>query len=342
MTTTTGRPSAPWAVSPGGRPGPALAACLRAAIAAPSLHNTQPWRFRLGGDPCGAAIDVLADPHRHLPVVDPVRRELTISIGAAVLNLRVAMLARGRTPVLRLLPDPAEPNLLARVTPGGHAAESDTVRLLDRAIPRRRTNRRPFLDLPVPPEVLTDLAAAAEVEGSRLAFLDPALRDGTLSLVRTAEHRRRNDPRYWAELARWTREDPDRRDGVPRAAFGPWPVLESLPLRDFGLVQPARRRRVARFEHEPVVAVLYTPGDGPMEWLRAGESLERVLLTATVQGVASTLMTQPMELPDLRELLTDTARGHAPQAIIRFGYGPPSPPTPRRWLGEVLVPAGRQ
>lgn len=326
-----------WRVAADGTPGPILAECLEAAVAAPSVHNTQPWRFRLrdGG------IEVLADRARHLAFVDPQAREMTISVGAAVLNLRVAILAHGRVPALDLMPSADDPDLLARVVPEPKVANHETARLLAHAIPHRRTNRRPFEDIPVPPEVLEELAAAARVEHADLMVVDPLLRDAVFSIVRAAEDQRRTDPAYWAELDRWTRPIPGRRDGIPREAFGPWSVLESVPIRDFGLLQPPRRRRAVPFEHEPTLAVLYTAGDGPHEWLRAGQALERALLTATVRGLATTLMTQPIEIPQLRTLLANGATGRTAQAIIRIGYGPPTPPTPRRPLADVLIPAAK-
>ncbi len=322
-----------WRLDRDGRPGPMLRACLEAAVAAPSVHNSQPWRFRVRDD----AVEVLADPGRQLDLVDPHGREMVISIGAAVLNLRVAMLAHGRVPIMQLLSAPTEPRLLARITFGATAQAPETARVLAHAIPLRRTNRRPFSDVPVPPEVLAELGEAARAEGAHLTPVGPELRDGIFDLVRVAETRRRNDPGYWIELARWTRDLPNRRDGVPPEAFGPWPVLDSVPVRDFGLVQTGHRRWVTPFEHASTVAVLSTSGDGRHEWLRAGQALQRVLLTATVRGVATTLMTQPLEFPELRDLLADRQAGRTVQAILRLGYGPPSPPTPRRPVDEVLV-----
>ena len=324
-----------WVISRTGMPGPLLAECLEAAIAAPSVHNTQPWLFRLrdGG------VDVLADRSRQLGVIDPQGREVAISVGAAVFNLRVAMLARGRLPILRPLPYPDRPAVLARVSPGPIAnRRSDTAHLLAEAIPRRRTNRQPFEDTPVPAPVLADLAVAAKAEGAMLHVLDEERRNAVFGLVRTAENRRRWDAGYQAELSRWAHREPGRRDGVPPEAFGPWPVLESVPIRDFGPARPPRRRHAEFFEHEPVAGVLYSSGDGAREWLRAGQALERTLLTATVHGLATTLMTQPLEFPELRDLLSDAAARRTAQAIIRIGYGPPSPATPRRPLSEVLLP----
>src|SRR6266568_7572636 len=84
---------------------------LAAATAAPSLHNTQPWRFAVDG----TRISLHADPNRQLRGVDPQGRQLLISCGAALFNLRLAAGYLGREPRVRLLPDPADPRLIARV-----------------------------------------------------------------------------------------------------------------------------------------------------------------------------------------------------------------------------------
>ncbi|GAA4473958.1 Acg family FMN-binding oxidoreductase [Phytohabitans houttuyneae] len=325
-----------WTADADGVPSGALRACLEDAVAAPSVHNTQPWRFRV----CGGTIEVFADRGRRLDVLDPNGRELYISLGAAVFNLRAAMLARGRVPVLRLLPEPSEPDLVARVTVGPATRPPATAIMLADAIPRRHTNRQPFTDIPVPEEALTDLTVAADTERARLVITDPAARDAVLDVVRIAEQRRRHDPAYWRELSEWTRPGVERRDGVPPEAFGPWDALEVVPIRDFSVVRPARRRKPVPFERAPTIAVLYTRGDTPDEWLRGGQALQRVLLTATVRGLASTIMTQPVEVPHLRALLQDASDGYAAQAVLRFGYGPFSAASARRPLEEVLVTAG--
>nr|MDT0660404.1 nitroreductase family protein [Micromonospora sp. DSM 115978] len=336
----TDGPDSGWRVHPDGSPGPALADCLLAAMAAPSKHNSQPWRFAL--HPGG--IDVYADRSRRLPVTDPLDRELTISVGAAVFNLRVAVLAHGRLPLLTVSPDPARPDLLARLTLGPRVAGDDTVRLLHRAIPRRHTNRRPFRDVAIPGQVLDELAAAARAEGAVLTVPTPVGErrgldgpDPVLEVVGLGDRHCLADPAYWLELDRWTREWPGRRDGVPSAAFGPWPASRTVPIRDFGLLRLVPRRGVRRFERRPTVAVLRTTGDRPRDWLRAGQALQRVLLTATVRGLASTLMTQPLEVPRLRAALADPA-GRTAQVVIRFGYGPPSAAAPRRPLADLLGP----
>ena len=117
-----------------------LASCVRAAIRAPSLHNSQPWRFRYRS----GGVEVFADQTRRLEVIDPSGRELMISVGAAIFNLRLAMRQLGRVPTVRLFPDPAAPNLVAAVVPGAIAPPSGALSTLADAIPHRHTNRRPF------------------------------------------------------------------------------------------------------------------------------------------------------------------------------------------------------
>ena len=164
-----------------------MSECLAAAVAAPSIHNSQPWRFRIRED----GIDVYADWGRRLEVIDPSGRELLMSLGAAVFNLRLAMRQRGRTPALRWWPDSAEPHLVARVVTGPAVALSPGLGALAEAIPRRHTNRRPFARVVVPASVLDELTGAAGVEGATLRVADPVSRGAILSLIHTAEQRLR-------------------------------------------------------------------------------------------------------------------------------------------------------
>jgi nitroreductase len=329
-----GMSAASWWRDPDGPPGPALRECLAAATAAPSLHNSQPWLFHLrrGG------IDVYADRERQLPVIDPAGRELFISVGAALFNLRVAIRVHGRVPVQHLLPEPVAPNLAGRITLGPGVAPSNTVRALAWAVGHRHSNRWPFADLPVPPALLADLVNAARAEGGRLVIADAPLRDRVLELTARAERRWCDDPAYRQELTQWTRA---RRtvDGIPPDTYGPRSA--DLPVRDFGLVRSPRIRRTLPFEAEPTIALLYTP-DSALAWLRAGQALERVLLTARLRGLGVSLLTQALELPRLRDQLTDhrdgRGRGDRPQAILRLGYALQSAPAPpRRPVTTVLL-----
>jgi len=347
-----GRAQGPWRPEPGAAqhegmtatildtagdaPGQLLRECLRAATSAPSVHNTQPWLFR----PHGNAVDVLVDRSRQLRVLDPSGREMFVSVGAATFNLRVALRAHDRPSEAAVTPDPAEPDLAARVTAIGQAAATPAAVALAEAIPHRHTNRRPFADTAVPAAVLDELADAATVEDAVLLVADRALRNGVLSLTRTAENRTRGDRRYRDELADWTTPPGiGRRDGVPRQAFGPRDTNAALPLRDLAAGHGAPTA-VVEFEPDPTILLLFTGADTPADWVRAGMALQRILLTATVRGLAATPLTQLTEVPPLRELLADTAAGRVVQTVLRIGYPlTPSVATPRRPVEEVLVPA---
>lgn len=322
-----------WTVDGHGRLTPALTDCLSAAGAAPSIHNTQPWRFDVHDE----QIDVYADRLRQLDVLDPSGREMFISVGAAVLNLRVAVLAHGRLAVFQPFPDPTRPDLAARVSVDRPESAPYIARQLAWAISQRHTNRHPFTSEAIPEEVQTELAAAAEIEGADLFFADPPLSHAILSTVRTAHTRQRADADYVLELAAWTRPSRARRDGVPAAAFAPPDLDERIPLRDFGLAYPAKMAWPAVFEDDPAVAVIYTDGDHPADWLAAGQALERVLLTATLRRVQATPMTQPLEIPQLRSLFDDSANGRVAQIILRLGYGTQSMGTPRRPVSDLLL-----
>ena len=310
----------------------ALVRCIESASLAPSLHNSQPWRFRIDG----TAIEVYADRARQLQVLDPVGRELMISLGAAVFNLRVAIRREGWIPSLETLPDPENPDLIARVRPDRTAEPSADARELATAIARRHTSRRPFISAVVPAGAVERLRDAAACEGATLTVVGPAGRTTIVSLGRVAEERLRHRGRYFAELDRWTRPAPGRRDGVPAGAIGPWDALERVPMRDFGIVTPQPSRRAERFEAYPTIAVLATRGDGPAEWLQAGQALQRVLLVATRLHLATTPISQPVEIPAIRDVLSDPRTGLWAQMVVRLGYGPPAGVTPRRPLSEIL------
>lgn len=322
------------ALRTGGAPASVIRECLSAAVAAPSVHNSQPWRFRLGAE----VVDVLVDRRRQVRVLDPDGREMFISVGAAVFNLRVALRARGWESRVRLTPDPAQPDLAATVRIGRAAAAPPAVVALAGAIPRRHTNRRPFADTPIPVATLTELENAARDEGASLLIADPIVRDGVISLTRTAENRMRTDPRYRAELAEWTTPPGiGRRDGVPREAFPPRDDQVALPLRDFALGHGAPTTIIA-FEPNPTIVLLFTAGDTSTDWLRAGAALQRVLLTATLRGLAATPLSQLTEIPPLRELLADTSTGGVVQTVLRMGFPTaPAAATARRPLDDVLL-----
>lgn len=309
---------------------------ISAAVAAPSLHNTQPWRYRL--DPDTTTIEVHAAPERALQHTDPDGRALHISVGAAILNLRVAVAHFGWEPVVRLLPKPPQPGLLATVRIAGPRTQHGTTPPLSTlydAIWRRHSSRHPFSEQPVPGEILAEIAQAADAEGAHLACPGPHENSRILQLTQDAERSAHADTDRSAESRSWIREH--TTDGLPRTALAPHDSTARLPMRDFAALRPADQRPAVPFERHPIIAVLATARDVPADWLRAGQALERALLVATTHQVRASLFSQAVEAPDTRWALRDPHGGdeHV-QMLIRFGYGPEGPTTPRRPVHDVL------
>jgi hypothetical protein len=200
----------------------------------------------------------------------------------------------------------------------------------------------PFAHAVVPADVIEELTNAARFEHARLTVADPVSRNAILNLSQIADRELRARGRYRAELARWTLPGTARTDGVPSSAVGPWDALECMPLRDFGLLQPQLHRTTEPFEPYPTIVVLTTDGDTERHWVVAGQALQRVLLTATWRNLATTPVSQPVEIPAIRQLLTDTATGVWPQMVLRIGYGRPTAATPRRRLADVLLSGHRR
>lgn len=312
---------------------------LRWAVLAPSNHNTQPWRFRVED----GAVLLWADSERALPVCDPAGRELVISCGAALYHLRLALRHFGHEGLVATFPDGGDPDLLARVRPGGNLSPSPEEEWMWKAIVLRRTNRRPMQKEPLPPELLARLAHHAASEHAWLAVLDsPSVKDTVAELVAEGDLQQFADPRFRQELAEWTHYNRSgSHDGMPGYARGladAASLVEPLVIRtfDIGEGQAARHRQLAT--GSPALAVLGTDGDSRGDWLAAGQALARLLLFARHHGVYASYLNQPIEVAAMRPRLAELAGRHGgfPQLLLRLGRAEDVRPTPRRPVEEVL------
>ncbi|MGP3769843.1 Acg family FMN-binding oxidoreductase [Streptomyces sp. SDT5-1] len=317
-----------------------LTALVRDAGAAPSMHNAQPWRFHYRSDT--GTLRLRADLDRAMPTTDPDHRALHIGCGAALFNLRVAAAHAGRRSRVRLLPDDSDPLLLATIDLGDPLPPEGTDMLarLHPAIRQRHTSRRPFTDEDIPAALRDALEDAARAEEARLLFPEQWHSDVLRDLVRDAEGRDGLEPDRLRDVERWTRlgdEADTATEGVPEYAFGPRLREGGAPVRDFAGRRPVADRGAAAFERDPHLALLGTAEDGPSDWLHAGQAMERVLLVATLDGLATSLTSHPLESPDLRGLARDplSSMGHV-QMVLRLGYGPAGPATPRRAVRDIL------
>ncbi|NJP79075.1 nitroreductase [Streptomyces sp. AA8] len=310
------------------------------AAAAPSMHNAQPWRFRYARE--SGVFRLYADFERTLPHSDPGNRALHLGCGAALFNLRVALASAGLHPDVTLLPDPSDPALLATVQTGPPGARDAGLARLHPAVRERHTSRYPFAETDIPEDLCAALAEAADTEGAVLAFPGSWHLRWIEELAEEAEARNLTDDGSKEDLARWTRtgaaEADTASDGVPEYAFGPRKHGGRAPMRDYSGGEAPGGLGSVPFESNPHLALLSTPGDLPRDWLTAGQAMERVLLLATLEGLATSFSTQALEWPDLRWPLRNpvTGTGHV-QMILRLGYGPQGTTTPRRPVRDILV-----
>lgn len=313
------------------------------AVRAPSIHNTQPWRwaYRHG------VLGLYADRSRQLSVLDPDGRSLLLSCGAALELARLGLAVRGWRTDLDRLPDPAEPDLLARIRSLGRTAADP--RRVDRAAAaeRRYSDRRPFLAEPVSDRMVDSLVAAAADDGVYAAAVQRA--DQRIDLAvefSRADEVEAGDPDYRAELAHWTRHEGEAApDGVPASAIPRAipgsPRHTDVPVRDFEAGVSGGQIVPEGIDEQPLYLVVFTTEDGREARVRAGEAYARASVEAERLGLGSSAMTQAVDLPAVRErfrALMDWP--DHPQMVMRVGWpqkGPRPQPTGRRPLSAVLT-----
>jgi nitroreductase len=332
-------PAVPPAPLPRRIPSRTVTAMLAVASRAPSVHNTQPWRFAVSEH----AIDLYTDPDRKL-TQDRDGREMLVSCGAALFGLRLAVRGLGHLPVVHLFPDQSKPGLLARVALGGEMPATAAERRMLAALPHRHTHRGAFDPGPLPTGLLPALQHDALAEGATLALVNTAARYEKLAaLVAEATAMQARSAGARAEIRRWSRPPGSTaRDGVAAAAFGPagQPVPGRLPQRDFDLGRNCGQLP-APGPDEPVpaaTAVLVTAGDSQLDWLRAGQALHRILAHAATVWVAAGLHTQALEFPVIRRLIRAqlTLPGEA-QMVLQFGLARTSMASARRPVADTLL-----
>ncbi|NBR85489.1 MAG: nitroreductase [Proteobacteria bacterium] len=322
-----------------GSPADKLRFMLRYAVLAPSNRNSQPWLFKVRG----RTVELYADRTRSLKVTDPMDRQLLISCGCALFNLRVAMWHFGYLDNTVLLPAQEYPDLLARVTLGEEDSPTSQQEALFAAIPKRRTNRQHFKDDPLPEGLKPELVKAATREQAWLHFVDDRKQRNALAdLIAEAERLQWADKHFRSELASWLHSNHDAApDGIPNSAQNAGDLLSvagPMVVRSFDLGegQAAKDRDIAAYS--PGLVVLGTDKDEPWAWVSVGQALARVLLRARVEGVSASYLDHPIEVAALRPKVTELI-GHGGHAhiILRLGFGPNLNPTPRRTAAEVLM-----
>lgn len=309
---------------------------IRYATLAANSHNTQAWRFR--ESPSG--IDILPDPTRATPVVDPDDHHLFISLGGAAENLALAMAARGQGGEVAF--DPTSGTLSL---PYGTTSTTETT-LFD-AIPARQSTRSDYDGTPVSPADLGLLAAAGQMPGVDLVLITAPDQIARLSdLVVAANTAQIADPAFVAELKHWLRFSPHAAmttgDGLYSVASGNPALPEWLGPRLFDAVFTAKseNEKVARqIASSAGIAVFAGAAADPEHWVQVGRASQRFALQATAMGLKSAYLNQPVEVAGFRADLADLAGlpGRRPDVLMRFGRGAAMPYSARRPVDTVMA-----
>lgn len=322
-----------------------LDSAVELACRAPSVHNSQPWRWVAEG----GELRLFFDPQRIPHATDVTGREAVISCGAVLDHLRVAAAAAGWHATVDRFPNPNDLNHLATIHFSPLHFVTDAVRARAEAILHRRTDRLPFAAPSSFSAFEPVLRSTIDTDKATLTVLPESVRPRLAQASRLTESLRRYDSSYHAELQWWTAPSTDG-DGMPCSALVSTSERDRVDIaRSFPTDEhPDRRPGVDR--DQSVIAVLSTHGDSRRDALGCGEVLSDVLLEATLAGLATCTLSHMTELEDsrnvIRELIGDSGN---PQLLIRIGEVPASsnqppgdqpPATPRRPLAEVLQSRG--
>lgn len=305
------------------------------AAAAPSIHNTQPWHWRIHD---GVA-DLYGDPTRQLTVADPDRRMLIVSCGTALHHAATALAAAGFSTEIARMPDPGNPDLLARIEITAPAHVTPAAMRHYQTLQVRHTDRRPLTDAAVPAATIDALRSAAATQGIGLDVLD---RGQMIDLAGATDHAQRaeaEDPAARTELTTWTGSHGEV--GVPDTNIPDQATQTTVPSRDFGHVGTLTVSDA--HDNAAIYAILYSVADEPDAWLHAGEALDAVWLCAIEHGLALLPLSAAVEQPSTRQALRHLLGGVGhPCIAIRVGVPDmqqPSPPRTPRLPVRVTVDA---
>ncbi|HEX5543161.1 MAG TPA: nitroreductase [Micromonospora sp.] len=318
---TEGKPTAD-------RPSAALLAQAAATAGyAPSVHNTQPWQWRVHP----GRLDLLADRSRQLRAVDPDSRLLMLSCGTALHHASITLAAEGWVTRVERLPEVADPDLVARLVVTGQDEPEPEILEMGQAMPVRHTDRRPVSENPVPIPVLARIEASV----SGLARLHLLTGDQVLQLAAMAARAatvQAHDPQVRTELDYWTTRTGSEGVGLPPEVLPAEQPQTPVPGRDFG--RPGTLPVGTGHDRAAHYALLFGDEDEPEGWLRGGEALSAAWLTATNLGVSVLPLSGVIEVAGTRATLRQILAGLGyPYLVLRLGLidpeQPESPHTPR-------------
>lgn len=301
-----------------------IAHLLRCTRYAPSPRGVRPWRLRVGPD----RIEVFAHPSAVLAVTDRAGRQQTFSCGLVVYYLRVSMASMGFDPETTWLPDPRTPDHLATIARGRPRMPTEDELHLHRQITHAPSNRYGYQYMRVEHHVESAVGAAGRLDGTWVHVVGVTARERLVELHMRAAALLVADPEYRRELTAWEQATPSPPGHLGGSRF----LTDRAPPRPYLLPAPVSPEDMVDQKDVLTALVVGHHGDSPEHWLRAGAATARLGLDAAGLGLAMSFFSQVVEVPELREQMTEEfALPGPPHAVIRLGYPAESPPgVPRR------------
>ena len=296
------------------------------AVLAPSVHNTQPWLFRI----LDHTVEIHADRSRALAVLDPEDRSLTISCGSALSLFEMTLDAFGFGHSTSVFPDLTDPDLLAVITITSEPAHVDPDEALLKAITKRNTIRRGFQSLPLPAAFVEQYREVGAEESEFLCVIsDKEAETLILAQLQETERKHQTDIHYRRESDSWMHPMRERsRDGVPMHPEEPSPTASCWTVDDVP-------------DHATLLMAMTESSDTPRAWLESGKHLMQVLLAASRHGINAAIMNLPPSSSELREVIKPLTGCKAdPILLLRFGRPIRKLITPRRPPVDVLLHPG--
>jgi hypothetical protein len=287
----------------------------------------------------GNELHLYLDHSRGLEITDPDSRLAVLSCGAALHHALVSLAAAGWHTLVARMPNPAHPDHLAQLRVDHRIPVTPAAVRHLQTIALRHTDRRPVVSDPVAADKLHSIVTAVESAGAHLHLLQP---DQVYDLATAVDHAQRTESgeaAWQAEVTYWTGGTRPLGSGVPDAAIPDRAPQTPVPGRDFG--HHGDLPISEAHENTATFAILYAPEDGQLDWLRAGETLSAVWLTATELGISVLPLSAAIEVAvtreHLRRLLADLGN---PQLVLRFTTADPAgtaaPHTPRIPADQVI------
>lgn len=314
---------------------------LAAAAAAPSSHNSQPWRLRVNSD----GVEVWGDASRMLPRSDKDNRQFFISLGCVSENIATAAALEGFSVKVSVYPDPSEPLCAAKISLGegeGRDGNPPVDAGLAEAIFNRHANRDSYEDRAVPEDFLSFLKNMASSDIAVITIEDKERKAAIAEVVANATEAAFHDKGFTEELSRWIKPSLKRyRDGMPGYNIGiPWPISFIVPLAiRYGNVAKQQRKMVeGPLRATPSYIVIATRDDQPLTWVTSGILLERMWLQATNSKLAMGPVAAAVQIGDFyKDVQSILGTGFRPQVFARLGYPTKTTkPSPRRAPSDLL------